>query len=392
MPRAAPARRARTHARGWAVSRRRSTTPRSTARSTPMAQSACEVGRDLLPACLPQPRARERRRRERVAPRLPDAFVSCSSDVLPQIKEYERFSTTVVNAYVGPAVHRYLTRLERAARRGGLRRRLFVILSHGGVAPVAGGGAPGGRRGAVRSGRRRCRRGRSGGAAARRARPHYLRHGRDLAPTSPLVAGGEPQLAADAGWRGERVALRSLDIVTLGAGGGSIARLDRRRLLQVGPRECRRGAGPGLLWPRRHCGDRNRRQPGARLSSTPTNFLGGARGWIARPREAAVDRRGGASWHHAPGGRRRHPSPGQHRRWPMASGWSTVRRGVDPRRFALLAFGGAAGLHATEVARELEIPRVDRAARSPSVLSAWGMLRDRSALRGQRAPISASTP
>src|ERR1700757_2050332 len=72
---------------------------------------------------------------ERVRRELPDASVSCSSDVLPQIKEYERVSTTVVNAYVGPVVRRYLERLERRLVEAGLKGSLFIILSHGGMAP-----------------------------------------------------------------------------------------------------------------------------------------------------------------------------------------------------------------------------------------------------------------
>src|SRR6185437_4834680 len=74
---------------------------------------------------------------ERLARELPDISVSCSSDVLPQIKEYERVSTTVVNAYVGPVVRRYLERLEQRLREAGLAGSLFIILSHGGMAPVA---------------------------------------------------------------------------------------------------------------------------------------------------------------------------------------------------------------------------------------------------------------
>ncbi len=74
---------------------------------------------------------------QRLRRALPDVFISRSTDVLPQIKEFERVSTTVVNAYVGPAVHRYLTSLEVRLGEAGFAGSLFVILSHGGVAPVA---------------------------------------------------------------------------------------------------------------------------------------------------------------------------------------------------------------------------------------------------------------
>src|SRR5262249_21804889 len=73
---------------------------------------------------------------ERIARELPDVSISRSSDVLPQIKEYERVSTTVVNAYVAPVVRRYLERLETRLVEAGLKGSLFIILSHGGMAPV----------------------------------------------------------------------------------------------------------------------------------------------------------------------------------------------------------------------------------------------------------------
>jgi len=73
---------------------------------------------------------------DRLKRELPDISVSCSSDVLPQIKEYERVSTTVVNAYVGPVVRRYLQGVERRLSEAGFKGSLFIILSHGGMAPV----------------------------------------------------------------------------------------------------------------------------------------------------------------------------------------------------------------------------------------------------------------
>ena len=74
---------------------------------------------------------------ERIARELPEVNVSRSSDVLPQILEFERFSTTVVNAYVAPPVRRYLTSLETRLREAGLKSSIFIILSHGGMAPLS---------------------------------------------------------------------------------------------------------------------------------------------------------------------------------------------------------------------------------------------------------------
>src|SRR5581483_11379252 len=98
---------------------------------------------------------------DRVARELPGVYVSRSSDVLPQIKEYERVSTTIVNAYVGPLVQLYLNNLERRLAEAGFAGTLFITLSHGGMAPVeeavrlAAGTVLSGPAGGV-SGSRRC--------------------------------------------------------------------------------------------------------------------------------------------------------------------------------------------------------------------------------------------
>ena len=85
---------------------------------------------------------------------LPDAYVSLSSEVLPQIKEFERVSTTIINAYVGPVLSRYLARLEARLAEAGYRGPTLIIQSHGGVAPIAEAGPARRRRGAVGAGRR----------------------------------------------------------------------------------------------------------------------------------------------------------------------------------------------------------------------------------------------
>src|SRR6185312_7777676 len=84
--------------------------------------------------------AHERLTREALARALPDTYVSLSSDVLPQIKEFERVSTTIVNAYVGPVLARYLTRLEARLGEAGYHGPTLIIQSHGGVAPIAEAG------------------------------------------------------------------------------------------------------------------------------------------------------------------------------------------------------------------------------------------------------------
>jgi N-methylhydantoinase A len=306
---------------------------------------------------------------ERLARELPDISVSCSSEVLPQIKEYERVSTTVVNAYVEPVVRHYLARLERRLIDAGLKGALFVILSHGGMAPVeeaarlAAATVLSGPAGGM-SGCRRC--------AAMLGIPNLVAF--DMGGTSTdisLISDGQVSLSADGGLAGERIALRSLDIASLAAGGGSIASVDKGGIFRVGPNSAGAMPGPAAYG-----------NGGAAATVTDANivlgyldanaFMGGRRPLDVAAAEAAIDRLAAAlkiSRIEAAAGVFRLVN------LKMADGirLMTVRRGVDPRRYALLSFGGAAGLHATELARELDIARII-VPTTASVLSAWGML------------------
>jgi len=306
---------------------------------------------------------------EAVHAAIPGAYVSLSSDVLPQIKEYERICTTVVNAYVGPALQRYLTRLEDRLRAAGFEGPLLIIQSHGGVATVAD---------AVRLSAGAVLSGPAGGVAGSRHAARLIGHG-DLIPfdmggTSTdisLVVDGEATIASDRRLAGQRVGLSSLDIVSIGAGGGSIARVDAGGVLHVGPESA--GAEPGPA-----CYGR-----GGTLATVTDanlvlgyldagNFLGGRTKLDVEAATRAVDHIAEAL-----GIDRLAAAEGIHRvvNTRMAEGIRlvSVRRGVDPRRFALLSFGGAAGLHITDIARQLDLSRVI-VPRLASVLSAWGML------------------
>ena len=306
---------------------------------------------------------------ERLAMELPDVSVSRSSDVLPQIKEYERVSTTIVNAYVEPIVRRYLTNLERRLKEAGLKGSLFVILSHGGMAPVeeasrlAAGTVLSGPAGGM-SGGRRC--------AELLGIPDLVPF--DMGGTSTdisLISDGQASLSADGLLAGQRIALRSLDIASIAAGGGSIASVDGSRTLRVGPESAGSIPGPACYG-----------NGGTAATVTDANvvlgyldaaaFMGGQRPLDRAASEAAVDRVA-ASLELS----RQEAAAGIYRmiNLKMADGirLMTLRRGVDPRKFALLSFGGAAGLHAAEVARELEIKRII-VPTVASVLSAWGML------------------
>ncbi len=186
-----------------------------------------------------------------------------------------------------------------------------------------------------------------------------------------LVQDGEASLSDGRAVANARIALPALDIVTLGAGGGSIAHLDRSRLLQVGPQSSGADPGPACYG-----------QGGMAATVTdanlvlgyldPANFLGGRRKLDVAAATHAV-----AQLAEALGIETIAAAAGIHRlvNTRMADGVrvATVRRGVDPRRHALLAFGGAAGLHVAAVAAELGIGRVV-VPLAASVLSAWGML------------------
>src|SRR4029077_15804820 len=311
----------------------------------------------------------ERAAVERLTKELPGISVSRSSDVLPQIKEYERVSTTIVNAYVEPVVRRYLTNLEARLTEAGFKGSLFVVLSHGGMAPVeeasrlAAGTALSGPAGGI-SGSRRC--------ADLLDIPDLVPF--DMGGTSThisLIADGQASLSADGMLAGQRIALRSLDIASIAAGGGSIASVDAGRTLRVGPESAGSVPGPACYG-----------NGGTASTVTDANvvlgyldaaaFMGGKRPLDRAASEPAVD--GIAA---ALNLSRVEAAAGIYRmiNLNMADGirLMTLRRGVDPRKFALLSFGGAAGLHAAEVARELEIKRII-VPTVASVLSAWGML------------------
>lgn len=306
---------------------------------------------------------------ERLARDLPNVSVSRSSDVLPQIKEFERVSTTIVNAYVEPPVRLYLQSLKKRLAEASFGGSLFIILSHGGMAPIeeawrlAAGTVLSGPAGGI-SGSRRC--------AELAGIPDLVPF--DMGGTSTdisLIADGNASLSADGGLADQRIALRSLDIASIAAGGGSIASVDASGNFRVGPESA--GSVPGPA-----CYGNGGQAPTVTDANLilgyldAANFMGGRRPLDLAASEAALDRL--AATLNLP---REKAAAGVYRlvNLAMADGirLTTLKRGVDPRRFALLSFGGAAGIHAAEVARELEMERIIVPTEA-SVLSAWGML------------------
>ena len=301
--------------------------------------------------------------------KLPGVSVSISSEVFPEIKEYERVSTTIVNAYVRPIVENYLNRLEERLKNAGYKGSVLIILSHGGVAPIEE---------AIRLSAATVLSGPAGGVAGSKYGASLIGAG-DLVPfdmggTSTdisMIVNGEPALSSTRGIAGQRIALQSLDIVSIASGGGSIARVDAGGILRVGPESA--GALPGPA-----CYGKGGTEVAVTDASVvlgfldPGNFLGGRETLDVAAAEAALSRLANQlSVEPA------EAAEGVHKviNTQMAEGIRlvSVRRGVDPRKFALLSFGGAAGIHITEIARQLEVQRVI-VPRTAAVLSAWGML------------------
>ncbi len=281
----------------------------------------------------------------------------------------EAVRAAMPGAYVGPALERYLLRLEGRLREAGLSAPVLIIQSHGGVATIAE---------AVRLAAGGVLSGPAGGVAGSQYAARLLGHG-DLIPfdmggTSTdisLVVGGEAAIASDRRIAGQRVALQSLDIASIGAGGGSIARVDHSGVLHVGPDSAGAQPGPACYG----YGGVEATVTDANLVLgflDPDTFLGGRTRLDRRAAEMAVDRIADKL-----GVDRMAAAEGIYRviNTHMAEGIRlvSVRRGVDPRRFAILSFGGAAALHVTDIARQLDLKRVI-VPRLSAVLSAWGML------------------
>ncbi|MFM8320592.1 MAG: hydantoinase/oxoprolinase family protein [Chloroflexota bacterium] len=299
-----------------------------------------------------------------IAARLREAglLVSVSSEVLPEFREYERASTTTVNAYVSPVLDRYLARLEQGLGGAG-GPGLAVMQSNGGVIRVAE---------ARRAGVRCILSGPAGGVigAGQIARQRYVTFDMGGTSTDVSLVDGEPQLTHEAVVGGCPIHIPLLDIHTIGAGGGSIARLDPGGALRVGPGSA--GADPGPA-----CYGRGELPTVTDANLVlgyllPERFLGGAMALDAGRAWAALGRLGaamGVGAEQAALGVTAVVNAHMERALRLIS----VERGHDPRRFDLVSFGGAGGLHAAALRRALGLRRVIVPALA-STLSAFGML------------------
>jgi len=296
--------------------------------------------------------------------------LSLSHQIFPEFREYERTSTVVVNAYLQPVMQRYLENLDRRTRSSGAAQsRIFVMQSSGGITALSS---------AAREPVRTVLSGPAGGvvgaAATARRRGGERIISFDMGGTSTDVAlvDGEARASNQAEIAGFPIGVPMLDIHTVGAGGGSIARFDAGGALRIGPESA--GADPGPICYGR--GDQPTVTDANLLLGRlqPQRFLGGdftldlertrrlVAEWLKRNASKLTPEQFAA-------GTIRVVNATMEKAIRVVS----IERGYDPREFALVAFGGAGGLHACELAEALSIPRVIVPV-LPGALSAYGIL------------------
>ncbi len=299
--------------------------------------------------------------------RLPDVHVSASHEVLPRFREYERCSTTAIDAYLSPVLGRYLERLGEATATAGLPAPQ-VMQSSGGVAPAAE---------AARAGAWSVLSGPAGGAVGAGLLARISGDGNalgfDMGGTSCdvcTIEDGAVRRTDSRRIEGRPIQLPMVDVHTVGAGGGSIGWRDSGGALRVGPRSA--GAEPGPA-----CYGRGGEEP----TVTDANLLLGHLAADSRlaggveldagAAEAAVGRLAdslGLDPLDAAAGIVRVANQEMVRALRVV----TVERGIDPRGFALLPFGGAGPMHAAAIAAELGIETI-LCPRASGVLSALGL-------------------
>ncbi|HRL47819.1 MAG TPA: hydantoinase/oxoprolinase family protein [Propioniciclava sp.] len=305
---------------------------------------------------------------EIIAEEHPDAYVSLSCEVLPEFREYERLSTVVTNSYVGPVVYRYLARLRETLARNGLRPVPHVTQSNGGVIPFQTAEAMPVR--LVLSGPST---GVVGAAEICSAAGFADIITFDMGGTSSdisLVQGGKPKVTSGMELEGRPLRSPMLDIHTVGAGGGSLGWIDSGQHLRVGPQSA--GAFPGPACYGNGDGATVTDANVVLRTLNPEYLLNGQMKIDRQASIRAVERLAaplGLSVEQAALGILRVVTANMARAIRVVS----VKRGYDPRDYALVPFGGAGPLHASRLARELGmttivVPEV------PGAQSALGLL------------------
>jgi N-methylhydantoinase A len=344
--------------------------PLATGEPERLAAALREAGAESVAICLLfsylDP-SHERQIAKRLRRELPDVHVSASHEVLPRFREFERCSTTAIDAYLSPLLGRYLGRLSRAALDAGLPEPL-IMRSSGGVAKAVD---------ASRAGAWSVLSGPAGGAVGASALAGISGDGNalglDMGGTSCdvcVVEDGEVRRTDSRRIGGRVIQLPMVDVHTVGAGGGSIGWRDAGGALRVGPRSA--GADPGPA-----CYGRGGSEP----TVTDANLLLGnlaADSTLAGDVELDLDaaRAAVGSLARSLGLSEMETAEGivrvANQEMSRALRVVTVERGVDPRGFALLPFGGAGPMHAAAIAEELGIDRL-LCPRAGGVLSALGL-------------------
>jgi len=350
-------------------------------------------GYDAVAICLLSAYAapqHEARLRALIADAMPGLRIACSHEIAREFREFERASTTLLSAYVQPVIDRYLSRFETQLGGGGFTGHFSVMQSNGGRLPAAAmrnnaitalfSGPAAGVIGAIRQ-------------ASRSGCGNLITF--DMGGTSTdvsLVENGEPSIAAETEIDGLPVRTPVLDIVSVGAGGGSLVWIDDGGMLRVGPRSA--GADPGPA-----CYARGGTQPTVtdahvvRGTIRPDAFLGGTMQLDADRAHAAfaeVARHLGTDTAGAATAAIRLAVANIVRAIQLVS----TERGRDPRDYVLLPFGGAGPLLAAEIAEELGVREI-LVPPNPGVVSALGLISAdyvRTTGVTRRAPLDADAP
>ena len=302
---------------------------------------------------------------------LPGVYISTSSEIMPEPPEYERTTTTVANAYVGPVLSRYMSKLSAAVKETGVEGAVLIMHSGGGtMTPET----------AVKYAIRTATSGPAGGVLAAEAISRTI--GRenvvslDVGGTSADIAtieGGKPRLTNEQTpeW-GLPLRFPAIDVVAIGAGGGSIGWIDSAGIPHTGPQSAGARPGPACY----DAGGENPTTTDANLvlgRLRPDHFLGGRIKLRLDLAEQAVRTKFaeplGLSVHEAAEGIIRIANENM----ANAIRKQTIHRGLDPRDFSLMAFGGAGPLFGVEVGRELQMREVIVPV-NPGATSALGLL------------------
>lgn len=339
-----------------------------------VAASLRRRGVEAVAVCLLHSYANPSHERQVVAvleEELPDVYVCASVDVLPEPPEFPRTSTTVANAFVGPILQNYLAKLDGALRQVGFTGEILVMHSGGGnMTPDSAVRVP------VRTAISGPAAGVMATAAIARAAGIDRAVSLDMGGTSAdisTIVDGHPRISNEqiVEW-GLPVGFPSVDLIAIGAGGGSIAWIDEAGAPHVGPQSA--GARPGPACYGRGGEDpttcdanvvAGRLRPSSLLDGAMTLDVDAARQAIATRFSGQL----GLDVEDAADGIIRIANEN------MANGirTMTVKRGLDPREFSLVAFGGAGPLHAAEIAGLLQMPEVV-VPMFPGATSALGLL------------------